>query len=185
MANSNSQTSCFVPDPTYTFIFNADRTDNVLTCVICTESHLTLPWNHAAPKDSDPCLLPCGHVFGTKCLELWLETQDTCPSCRFQLKYELCKHPIPARRLTRENVIFVPRTIPEGGAVGDQCAKCRAETDDRVAYELCVPLAQRYYELRERYEETGLEVHGRIMEEFKACLNKALEALGPKGDRIW
>jgi hypothetical protein len=185
MANPASQASSFVPDPKYTFLFTFNREDNALTCVICADSHLILPWPGEAVKDNDPSLLPCGHIFGTKCLEIWLQTHDTCPTCRFRLKYELCEHSIPARRLTRENVMFIPRTIPDGGAVGDQCAECRARTGQRVAAELCVHLARRYYECKGRYEERGLETDRRVTEEAKAELNKVVEVLRPGGDRTW
>ena len=40
-------------------------------CVICREEH-----DHIAPKT-----LSCGHVFCAKCINDWLKTKPTCPTC--------------------------------------------------------------------------------------------------------
>ena len=34
---------------------------------------------------ADTLLIPCGHMFHDKCIELWLEKHNTCPVCRFEL----------------------------------------------------------------------------------------------------
>ncbi|KAK4126215.1 hypothetical protein N657DRAFT_567170 [Parathielavia appendiculata] len=178
------ETSCFVPDPRYTFLFDPTPRENLI-CAICTESHLSVPWSWAAIRDSNPSLLPCGHVFGHKCLQIWLRTHDTCPACRFRLKYDLCKHPIPPRRLTRESLLLVPPTIPDGGAVSDQCSWCRTKTDQMVILELCVPLAGRYYELKATYERTGSEVDRKKTATAKGHLDKVLHGLVPPNDWQW
>ncbi|EPE29069.1 RING/U-box [Glarea lozoyensis ATCC 20868] len=50
-------------------------------CLIC---HV-----HIGERDADeteqiesPSRLPCGHVFGSACLEVWLADHETCPVCR-------------------------------------------------------------------------------------------------------
>lgn len=176
-------TCCYVPDPKYSFLFAPDPVQ--LQCTICTDSDLFLSWARQRNKDNDPALLPCGHVFGLKCLNYWLQTQDTCPICRFELRYELCKHPINPRRLTRENVLFVPSTLPEGGTVGMQCSQCQRETDQRVATDLCMQLAGRYYERKERYDQTGWEADWKKMTQAAEDLDRVKAALTPPEDRQW
>ena len=39
-------------------------------------------------KGEKTVLLPCGHMFHWKCCLTWLETNNTCPVCRFELKEE-------------------------------------------------------------------------------------------------
>lgn len=182
MANPVEQAGCYIPDPRYTFCF-APRHD--LVCVICNDSKFKLPWNRERSRDSDPCLLPCGHAFGKWCLSTWLRSHNTCPVCRFELRYELCEHPILPRRLTKENVMFVPRTIPDGGMVGAQCSSCRWETDQRVAAELWMPLAKRYYEIKSAYERTGSEADRLAMLKGRRDLDEVMKELTPPEDRQW
>jgi E3 ubiquitin-protein ligase RNF115/126 len=32
--------------------------------------------------------MPCGHIYHPECLKPWLETNHTCPVCRFELPKE-------------------------------------------------------------------------------------------------
>lgn len=41
-------------------------------CTICLEDACNVP-------------LECGHVFHKKCINTWLEENDTCPNCRMEL----------------------------------------------------------------------------------------------------
>jgi hypothetical protein len=191
---TTDQTGCYVPDPKYTFLFDPPSASKPLLCVICTESRLTLPAGSRrgehrpggeAARDSDPAMLPCGHVFGSACLAVWLAAHDMCPACRFVLQYELCWHPIAPRRLTRENLLFSPATLPDGGEVGPQCGPCLRQTDQQVALELGVPLAQAYYECKRRYEETGSAADRRRMELAKEELDKTMKLLTPSEGRRW
>ena len=36
-------------------------------------------------KGKETTLLPCGHMFHTKCCMGWLETNNTCPMCRYEI----------------------------------------------------------------------------------------------------
>lgn len=203
MANCNDQTGCYVPDPKYTFLF-APRAD-LPTCAICTDSKLTLPSSDgtsfakstaAAIRDSDPSLLPCGHVFGSLCLQRWLRSHDTCPACRFALRYELCQHPVAPRRLTRENVMFAPPTVGvaaklgvAGAAaaaapavVGTQCVQCRRDTDLAVARELWMLLARRFYELKGKSQKEKLSPEAAHL---LASMERLMDTLVPKGERQW
>ncbi|KAK3906274.1 hypothetical protein C8A05DRAFT_40877 [Staphylotrichum tortipilum] len=161
--NPPDNSGCYAPDPKYTFLYAPTLPHHSpVHCVICKDAQLTLPSTSTSiptckppttpeqPADGDdttPSLLPCGHVFGTTCLSLWLASHATCPACRFPLRYELCPHPVPPLRLTRAGVLFAPPTVPAGGAVAAQCAACRRETDRRVVAQVCVPLVVRYYQL--------------------------------------
>lgn len=181
--NSSERASCYVPDPVYTFLFPPK--DAQLFCIICHDSELFLPWAGHCINDNDPALLPCGHVFGSECLDVWLETQDTCPVCRFKLEYELCQHPIRPRWLTRENVLFVPPTLPEGGTVATQCGPCKRETEQRVASELCMDLAEKYCERKARYEQTGWETDRKKMVKAREDLERLTEVLTRSEDLQW
>ena len=52
-------------------------------CVICLESYNTVPANR--DFDQPAVRLPCGHIFGSACIEAWLSPENlrnTCPLCR-------------------------------------------------------------------------------------------------------
>ncbi|KAL2131640.1 hypothetical protein VTI74DRAFT_4767 [Chaetomium olivicolor] len=181
MADPVEGSGCYMPDPKYTFCFAKQG----VACMICTESSLTLPRSQERTRDSNPSLLPCGHVFGHDCLKLWLQSHDTCPICRFRLRYELCSHRISPCRLTKENVLFVPQTIPDGGMVGLQCSQCWQDTDQRVASELLMPLTRKYYECKMAYEisRSGFDKHAMVLAEED--LNRMWEALSPPQEGRW
>jgi len=50
-----------------------------LTCVVCQDEF---------PPNSKAKQLPCSHLFHEHCVEPWLEKNNTCPVCRFQLPSE-------------------------------------------------------------------------------------------------
>jgi hypothetical protein len=186
MANTATEQSdsCYVPDPRYTFLFLSNHN---LHCTICTATKLTLPSGSKSTRiqDSNPALLPCGHVFGEECLQSWLETRNTCPICRLSLSHELCSHPVNAFRLTMEDILFAPRTIPEGGFIGVQCADCTRQTSQRVTAELCLPLARLYYEVRQRYGRTGARADKIQMMLLKRDLDNVVEGIMPVEHRHW
>ncbi|KAK3307069.1 uncharacterized protein B0T15DRAFT_492569 [Chaetomium strumarium] len=181
MANT-TEMGCYVPDPKRSFVFSPIA----LFCAICTESKLAFPSSDKYIGDSTPSLLPCGHVFGEQCLQLWLQDHDTCPVCRYKLQYELCAHPILPCRLTYYDIMFVPRTIPDGGTVGTQCAPCKRETDRRVAAELWFPLAERYYQHKLACERRGISpADNYLVVRAKAALEKMMAKLAPPDDQQW
>ncbi|KAK8080566.1 RING/U-box [Apiospora hydei] len=108
-----------------------------LECGVCGH-HLDVP-RRVSPNDYpdaplEPlCVLPCGHMMGTHCLDHWIRRADeawqapTCPLCRFKLRYTKCKCQMRFREfsplLPREQQ--VPLTIPEGGRVDAYCGPCR------------------------------------------------------------
>ncbi|KAI0115856.1 hypothetical protein GGR51DRAFT_555732 [Nemania sp. FL0031] len=79
-------------------------------------------------------VLPCGHVFGDRCIrEKFLGQKDVvCPSCGFQMTYVRCGHaiapaiiPIIGSAGSRSIRDTFPLTIPEGGPPPAQCKECR------------------------------------------------------------
>ncbi|KAI1817763.1 hypothetical protein GGS20DRAFT_531655 [Poronia punctata] len=96
-------------------------------------------------------ILPCGHFFGSTCLERWMMTCDAnsphntfpfppntttttsahCPICRYEMRHASCGHILTAREYDPEypRSEQIPPTIPEagGGAVDvvqDRCLDC-------------------------------------------------------------
>jgi len=73
---------------------------NLDPCPICQENY-----NHPITSgftSEEPCKLPCGHIFGTRCISNWYATTNapTCPLCRFPQEYKKCKHLIPTRKVS-------------------------------------------------------------------------------------
>ncbi|XXG96844.1 hypothetical protein Hte_003135 [Hypoxylon texense] len=76
--------------------------------------------------------LPCGHVFGDRCIRDLLSKRPgnlTCPSCGYSVTYQCCGHairpaliPIDGHELVRDGF---PLTIAEGGEDPKNCLDCR------------------------------------------------------------
>ncbi|KAF2748622.1 hypothetical protein M011DRAFT_457358 [Sporormia fimetaria CBS 119925] len=52
-------------------------------CPICREPYRSSTSN--LPDNETAVMAPCGHVFGGRCISLWLEDNPTCPTCRREL----------------------------------------------------------------------------------------------------
>lgn len=48
-------------------------------CTVCCENILI---------DKKGMFMPCGHIYHPDCLKPWLEKNNTCPVCRFELPLE-------------------------------------------------------------------------------------------------
>ncbi|KAI1373449.1 hypothetical protein F4677DRAFT_223809 [Hypoxylon crocopeplum] len=75
--------------------------------------------------------LPCGHVFGDRCIsDLLAQGTDLgCPSCGFKMSYQGCGHiirpaPVPVDGYEPIRDLF-PLTMPEGGNDPQNCTECR------------------------------------------------------------
>ncbi|KAL2267609.1 hypothetical protein VTJ83DRAFT_4886 [Remersonia thermophila] len=125
---SNAQSN-YCPRPHEVF-FDPDYPEKKLTCAICFETELVLMEDSMEPfADSNPTLLPCGHVFGYTCLRSWIKTDPPtyrCPTCRYQFVHLPCGHYVLPRRLSRQRLLAgkIPATLPEGGHVARQCYIC-------------------------------------------------------------
>ena len=49
------------------------------TCTVCVE-HISM--------GKKGMFMPCGHIYHPDCLKPWLETNNTCPVCRFEIPKE-------------------------------------------------------------------------------------------------
>ncbi|CAI5739488.1 unnamed protein product [Hyaloperonospora brassicae] len=87
------------PNPTELELQETDR-----TCIICREE-----------MSPDVCKkLPCSHIFHVNCLKMWVQRQQTCPTCRSTIPTGP-RHPDPT-------------TVPEGAAA--RAARPAAENNN-------------------------------------------------------
>ena len=49
-------------------------------CTICLEDYV---------NGDNSIALPCIHIFHADCIKTWLKNQNTCPICKFEIKYEI------------------------------------------------------------------------------------------------
>ena len=49
-------------------------------CTICLEEYV---------NGDDSIALPCIHIFHADCIKTWLKNQNTCPICKFEIKYDM------------------------------------------------------------------------------------------------
>ncbi|KAK3688570.1 hypothetical protein B0T22DRAFT_157838 [Podospora appendiculata] len=148
--DQESHARCFIPCPRLTFLIH--KPDN-LVCQICQETRLTFASHRNTTTewaDNTPAILPCGHVFGFRCLERWLQISNTCAICRLAIRYE-CGHRIPPVAITAGTVLFLPRTIPYGGTIPSKCTQCSITTGNLAP----VDLVEGWARARRLYVETG------------------------------
>lgn len=173
----------YVENPRVTFLLE----DALITCEICYESELILTRPHATIRDSTPAIFPCGHVFGLKCINEWLESHSTCPTCRLELRHKKCGHPVKAGPIHTLNVMKIPRTIPRGGLIEGSCGKCW----NRMRQEE----ARRVYESVSGFIGTGLagsrgvfgeETHAAMVERAKEFADGLVEdCIGEPRGQWW
>ncbi|UPK97133.1 hypothetical protein LCI18_008068 [Fusarium solani-melongenae] len=116
---------------------NFDRLD--IKCHIYLESTtvggqpykvMRFEWDHRA------CILPCGHIFGDKCIDGYLEDciqsrrLPDCPTCRAILQHTECAHAcmgvaMPSRQTEMDNVL---PTLSEGSRIAEECCMCDLTT---------------------------------------------------------
>ncbi|KAI1412557.1 hypothetical protein F5Y13DRAFT_190153 [Hypoxylon sp. FL1857] len=143
---------------------NGDHIILDLSCTICDENRLEVPAAvspQTQPEDSvglEPMsILPCGHFFGARCLDSWIEAckgqghVPNCPTCRLELEYRDCGHPI---QIKHYNVLLprryqIPLTVPEGGFIRFYCRSCRAASIVDLADQLIEELNPEEIDLEE------------------------------------
>jgi len=154
-----------------------------LTCTICLTSKLEVPEYVRAHDRSDSeeveglTVLPCGHFFGSWCLEKWLRRVDRrenyphCPLCRFELVYR-CGHYLPPRvyDTSEKRKQQIPLTLPEHGAIPARCGMCFELEIENAVDTFCTLLFPphvpegdlMFSQSRELLEEASIQFRGTI-----------------------
>lgn len=92
------------PNPTEEELQETDR-----TCIICREEMIS----NASKK------LPCSHIFHVDCLKMWVQRQQTCPTCRSIIPTgptnpsTAFQGPAADRRVAANNIAGAPAQAPE------------------------------------------------------------------------
>lgn len=141
----------FIPYPKITFLIEKPHG---LTCQICRDSRFELKFDIDRQNDSTFSILPCGHVAGRRCIQIWCNSNDVCPFCRQKLRYRSCGHKVAPRPITKESIHLLPRTLPDEGSIPDLCHDClkqklRVDADNR--FEL---VAHQFQDARKRFYRT-------------------------------
>lgn len=143
----------FLPCPSITLFIDAAPSLGI--CGICHVNELGFGQeddHKCAEGEKSPAIVPCGHIACVDCLRQCLGTKPQCPFCRFELKYELCSHPMEARVITRDNLLSIPETVPMGGVVPYQCRDCRIATNKATNETVLKSLAEGFRTLQHQYK---------------------------------
>ncbi|KAI0132683.1 hypothetical protein BJ170DRAFT_614920 [Xylariales sp. AK1849] len=140
--------TCYIPSPLITFL--VDEVD-YLVCQICCTSKMGLHERTIKIIDTQPASLPCGHVYGYRCLIKWFRCHDVCPTCRMSLRHSGCNHKVEPHVLDMENILSVPKTIPEGGVLDEFCRPCRLKQDEEHEIHSFHQLKREFREARALY----------------------------------
>lgn len=140
----------FLPCPRITLY--GDSAATLGLCGICQVNKLEVLSERQSPGLA---ILPCAHIACIDCLEQCLQIKPQCPFCRFELRYELCCHPLQARGITKENLLSIPETVPVGGIIPDQCQTCRLATNVSANENILRSLAEVFQSLRQQYKTAG------------------------------
>ncbi|KAI5926870.1 hypothetical protein F4810DRAFT_707406 [Camillea tinctor] len=98
-----------------------------IDCAICRE-----PLAIFQPADADHhafTCLPCGHVFGYKCINTWLttcESEPACPSCRMSLIHSGCHCLTKIKPLEFSPGFNINSIRPNYTEVPTMCRKCKS-----------------------------------------------------------
>ncbi|KFY10255.1 hypothetical protein V492_05109 [Pseudogymnoascus sp. VKM F-4246] len=60
----------------------ADLGEDETDCPICYRDYYT---GDSQSESEDAVIIGCGHVYGRRCLDKWIQENDTCPTCRGKL----------------------------------------------------------------------------------------------------
>lgn len=146
--------SNFLPCPQISLF--VDPQASLGCCGICQVTQLHLQsQDEGEISEGAVAILPCGHLGCHACLEKCLESKASCPFCRLSLEYELCRHSLRARVLTKENLLSAPVTIPMGGSIPDQCRDCRISTNRAANDIILKSLAESFQVLQKQYQSAG------------------------------
>ncbi|KAK7927588.1 hypothetical protein PG985_004586 [Apiospora marii] len=165
--------NCFVRCPKITFLigpeggdYDASAGEHALECQICLVSKLEIR-PASSPKiksDTRPAILPCGHVFGHRCLAKWLRSHSACPCCRLRLRHCGCGHRVEPRVVDPSSILHLPRTLSDGGVIGDLCGTCREQRHQEAQAARLLQLRMAYCEARDVWRASGDVRDQRAME---------------------
>ncbi|KAI1877103.1 uncharacterized protein JN550_001175 [Neoarthrinium moseri] len=166
--NSARRTN-FVPSPLVTFA--VEGVDNQI-CQLCDHSTLELATPWPVIKDTQPAILPCGHCFGAECLLLWLREYDICPepSCQMSVRHRGCGHKLDPLILDTQRIFSVPKTIIQGGQVGNECRRCRIRGEQEKE-------AKQFHQLQAKFREARATVSANHTEESEKAMRVIYEEL--------
>jgi hypothetical protein len=159
LVDSKNLQSSFIPVPLITFVVDQPN----MNCEICPE-RMVFGRANAIKDGQKPGILPCGHVAHMTCLQTWLssasersrkyeQVKPCCPFCRTTMTYELCAHVVHPKVIDTTTLPMLPRTIPDGGKIPDQCSECRVKTAEETARTVQRSSVATFVKARERYEQ--------------------------------
>ncbi|KAK7956624.1 uncharacterized protein PG986_005846 [Apiospora aurea] len=163
-----SPNNCFVQFPKIAFLVDSEGdggiiSEPVLECQICLVSRLELR-PASSPKiksDTRPAILPCGHIFGHRCMAKWLRTHDACPCCRLRLRHPVCRHRVEPRVVDSGSIFHLPRTLSDGGT-------CREQRHEEAEAARFLRLRKAYSKARDVWRASGDARDHRAMEAARA-----------------
>ena len=173
----------YVPKPLITFLFDQP---SKLVCQLCKETELRLGSRKHEIRDSIPAILPCGHVAGLECLLQWMGIQSemsgrrSCPFCRMPLEYACCDHQLEPKPINKTSIFHLPKTIPEGGKIPDNCMDCRPITANASNMDLVEALKSGYIRAKANHERTKSDKDKAILDNQALFLENTFKALSRK-----
>ena len=126
-----SEDECFFPYPHITFL--VDKPTN-LVCQICRDSVCQLQDFTTTPSTAPS---PSCHA---ACLRIALPGRVAAhagplPGVQAQAGLLQCRHRVPAKLITPSSIHFLPRTLPDEGAIRPECSRCLEQEQVRQAKE--------------------------------------------------
>ncbi|KAK1834345.1 hypothetical protein QBC39DRAFT_369253 [Podospora conica] len=153
-----------------------------IACEICHKAELSVGLPPETALDHIAAILPCGHVFGQKCIKGWLESNTTCPTCRFDLSYPCKRHCVPAVPINVHTILWIPKTIARGGRIQSVCPTCREHELHQQARHLYQDVSRFIRQsLPEHRTVGGEQVYAKLVAKAEAFAEQCAEqCVGPQ-----
>ncbi|KAI1420927.1 hypothetical protein F5Y12DRAFT_770545 [Xylaria sp. FL1777] len=144
----------FVPSPKITFLI--DEPTNLI-CQICQQAPLKLSITEEGPGPFKASILPCGHISCYNCMSLWFANHTTCPFCRSSMIHTGCGHQVKPRLIAQDTIHSLPKTLSDGGKIGNKCFKCTERDRRELSVERWTNLAEKYKAARRKADILGTD----------------------------
>ncbi|RYC56659.1 hypothetical protein CHU98_g9559 [Xylaria longipes] len=97
-------------------------------CVECGICGTGLAINQRADQDHEAfAMLPCGHLFGYRCITRWVEQMPNCPQCRMNMVHRACGHDITINEMEGGLGFNIHRDLPAALGASQQIpSRCNA-----------------------------------------------------------